>query len=930
MRLHTISRSTAVVAAAVLSLLVLTGCNRSSDPERVMSESRALIASGKSGEAHVRLKKLLSEGVSVPGARVLLARIALDSGDIRGADSELTALTPAQLEEPEALVVRAWVDLGLGRHEKVLATLDSTRAQIRLVERARLRASALRMSGAGADAFPILREAIAAEPNDGRVVVELAATLGAIGNLSQAQRELDEFLKTHPNDADALHARGELRLRGGATATAIADLEASLAAAPSSWPLVKQVTAELSLGDARLAAGDLENAKEVVASLEKRYPGSLATQLLIARVALAEGRSGDAADTLQRITDAMPADQRVQSLLIDALLRSGNKARATALLERRVQQNPSDARARRLLAELLMQQSRPDRVVALLGDVQELPGQYEQQQDHLLSAARLAQDRAGAAITTLESQLSGEPDNELVRAELAAAYLQNGQATRGLTTLDAGRATSPTAIGVRLALNFALANDREVNTIVTSLLDAPDTNVETLIAAADAAQRAGRNDVLARLIDRALEREPKNANALIRRANFDFVEARYDRAATALETLIQIDPQDARPRIAMARVSEAKGDVAGARSSLSAAIKANPQAIEPALMLASLELRAQQPQAAAEVIDNMIANTPTNGVAANAAGAILLSARRAEEARARFGQAIEQNGTNARYHFNLARAQLLAEDRAAAAQSFQQAAKLQPEWVDANIAAVRLALELKQNAAAEAVAQSMVERLPKEPRSWLLLGDTQMVAGRAADAAGSFAKSYALHASAQAALREHLARVANATDRSDQPLLNWLAREPNDLPVRRRLADFYQQSGTAKAATEQLEIIVKAAPNDVASLNNLAWLLADSNTQRAESLARRATAIMPQQPAMADTLGWVLIKAGKYPEAAEVLKRAAIGMPKDRSVRYRYALAAAKAGDKATARQELQTVLADGAIFDSRDAAQQLSQELGS
>jgi Tfp pilus assembly protein PilF len=144
------------------------------------------------------------------------------------------------------------------------------------------------------------------------------------------------------------------------------------------------------------------------------------------------------------------------------------------------------------------------------------------------------------------------------------------------------------------------------------------------------------------------------------------------------------------------------------------------------------------------------------------------------------------------------------------------------------------------------------------------------------------------------------------------------------------LADFYQSSGAAQSATEQFEIILRASPNDVATLNNLAWLLIDSDTKRAELLARRAAAIAPKEAAIADTLGWVLVKAGKYSEALEPLERAVKGLPNNRSVRYHYASAAARTGDTATARRELQTALADGASFEERDAAQQLSQELGS
>lgn len=918
------------MGVSTLALLIASACARSQDPEGVLVAARQLIEVGESGEAHIRLKKLLTQDGNVVAAHVLLAQIALDNGDVRGADSQLAALQPSDLENPDAAMVRCWVDLGLGRHAAVLRTLDSTQVRLPSTEIARLRAIALRMRGDAADGLPLLRDAIAANPEEGKLVAELASNLSAIGSLDQADHELTEFLKGHPKDADALHARGELRLRNGSIAKATVDLEAALAAAPPFWPAVKRMTAELLLGEAALSSGDLASAKERAAGLEKRYPTTLGTQLLSSRIALAEGRAGEAAEALQRISDAMPENLRVQSLLVDALLRSGHKARASAILERRIEQNPNDAQARRLLAELLMQQSRPDLVVELLGQAPDVLVHIDAGEDSLLSAARLASERAGAAIPSLEAQLAQEPANAQAQVQLAGAYLQSGQPRRGLATLDAANVESPSAVGMRMAINFALANEREVNKVVTSLLDNGKADAGALIAAADAALNAGRVDIADPLIEHVLKREPQNFEALLRRANLNFLEGEHEGAATALETLIALKPGDTRLRIAMARVAEAKKDIKGAREALQAGLNADPKSGELALMLASLELRAEQAKTAASVLDRMIQSAPQDGAAANAAGELLLRSRLAEEARSRFGRAVVQNETNARYRFNLGRAQFLVGDRAAAAQSFAQAAKLEPQWVDAHAAAVQLALDLKQRTTAEQMARVMVERIPGEPRSWLLLGESQMMSGRWQDAAISFAKAYEMRPSALAAVREHLARSAGKTAKPQQPLLNWLSREPNDLNVRRQLADFYQRTGAASSAVAQFEAIVKLAPNDVASINNLAWLLAESDTQRAESLARRAKAIMPRQAAIADTLGWVLIKAGKYSEAAEVLKRAATDMPQDRAVRYHYALAAARAGDDETARRELQAALRDGASFEGREAAKRLSQEIGS
>ena len=107
--------------------------------------------------------------------------------------------------------------------------------------------------------------------------------------------------------------------------------------------------------------------------------------------------------------------------------------------------------------------------------------------------------------------------------------------------------------------------------------------------------------------------------------------------------------------------------------------------------------------------------------------------------------------------------------------------------------------------------------------------------------------------------------------RPAQPLLNWLTQEPTDVDARRLLAQYYQRTGANREVIAQLDRILEITPNDVVSLNNLAWALLKTDPQRAESLARRAHAIAPQQPAFADTLGSALIANGKYADAAKVL-----------------------------------------------------------
>jgi len=919
-----------MMAGACVAALLLAGCGGDPSPAAEVARGQELVEAGKPGEARVRMKALLAEHPDTAAARLLLARLALDGGEVRVAAEEFSQLTAEQQRDPAARTLRLRIDLAQGDHAKVLQAFERGEVTVDSPERARLKATALRYSGAPAEALEVLRAAVAATPRDAALVVELAETLAAIGNLQQARFELDSFLKEVPAQPDALATRGALHLRTGATKLAVEDLQASLKAAPASWNPLTRVNAQMMLGESALAAGNAALAKEQLAAIEADHPGALASSMLAADIALYEGRTGDAADALQLVAKAVPDNSRVIYMLADAWVRGGNTARAIDLLERRVREAPGDATARRMLARLV-RDSRPDRVVELLGDLPREENANNSDADSLLSAAREAQEQASDALEQLQKKVAAKPDDRELQMELALAYLRNGQPTRALTTLKPLNATltSPNAATLEMRAYYAAGNEREANRLVATLLQATQASIETLLGAADAAQAAGRQDAALRLIGEALRRDPKHAGALIRRANVEFLERDYPAAEKTLQELVALKPDDVRARAALARVEEASGDLAAAKQALQAAVKVAPGQPEPALMLAALLLRNSEADAASDVFDELIAAAKPDGMAANAAGLMLLRVKRPAEARARFGQATVQVPNEAVFWFNLGRAQVQAEDQQAAMQSFERAATLRPDWTEANTAAIQLNLEAKQLARARELTRAFSERLPSDPMAWMMRGKVALAEGNATDAIAAFARSYSLRPSAVAAVREFRTREASAALRPAQPLLNWLTQEPTDLDVRRILAQYYQRTGANKELVAQLEKILAITPNDAVSLNNLAWAILKTDAPRAELLARRAHAIAPQQPAFADTLGAALIANGKYADAVKVLDAAVQGLPKDASVRTRYAVALARSGDTGAAKRELKVALGAEDSFDERATAEKLLRELG-
>jgi putative PEP-CTERM system TPR-repeat lipoprotein len=921
------------VALAVV-LLLGTGCGRSVDPATAVAEAQELIAEGKAGEARILLKNALAKEATLPGARLTLAQIAVDEGNLQAANDELAAMDADSAASPETQALKARVALSLGRVDDAAKALEAAGDAVPEPQRTILRANILRARGESPEALAQLRAAQQAHANDEQLAVEVAGTLAMMGNLHDAVVELDRYLATDAKSrAYALRARGDLKLRQGLPAEAAKDLRDALAAAPPNWATVSRLTTELMVGDALLAAGDLAGAREQIDRIGKTWPGMSGTALLEGQLALLEGKSGEAVDLLTPLAESNPENLRLQYLLIDALVRSGNTARATNLLEARIAQEPASSPARQALAQLWMRQGRPDRVIALLGegaDAELAVGAS----DDLLASARIARARAGEAISTLTAKLAANPQDPQLRAALAAAQAANGEPAAALATLGPLPSKGFTAehIAARMAALLATDNDIEINRLVDRLLE-PSAGADsaTLVAAADMAQRRRRDAVASRLLDRAATLDATNVEVQLRRASMAFDARRYDEAASLLKQIPDSAPQRLTVSVAMARVAEAQGDLDGARKSLRDFTQREPAAVEPALMLAALELREDRGAQATAVLDALIAaqaDASRRAMAANAAGLLLAGMQRLEEARTRFRQAVDLDSDNAEYWFSLGRAQLTLNDRPAARESFVKSARLRPDSLPVTAAAVRLSLEQKDPAVAVELAAELVRKLPESAGAWLLKAAADGASGRLEAAGAGFARSSTLQPSANAAMGEFQVRRQLRAPRPEAPLLNWLAREPKDLAARRMLGDHYLAINDARAAREQLDAIIRQVPSDVAALNNLAWLLRDSDAARAEQLALQARAIAPNNPAVADTLGMIYLGRGKTVEAVATLKVAADALPQDRTVQYHHALALHGAGNKAEARKALERALAGNVDFADRAAARKLMEEL--
>jgi Flp pilus assembly protein TadD len=138
------------------------------------------------------------------------------------------------------------------------------------------------------------------------------------------------------------------------------------------------------------------------------------------------------------------------------------------------------------------------------------------------------------------------------------------------------------------------------------------------------------------------------------------------------------------------------------------------------------------------------------------------------------------------------------------------------------------------------------------------------------------------------------------------------------------LAESHLAAGEFKPAASILEGLVKRYPNNGAALNNLAWAYSEQKDPRALATAEQAYKAAGTNPAVMDTLGWMLVEQGNSARGLPLLQKAVAGAPNAPEIRYHLAVGLHKSGDKNGARKELETLLAQNRPFPQLEEARSL------
>lgn len=926
------SRILRCLAALVIvhCLVALGGCDWLVSADKRIASAERRIASGDDRGAAIDLQNALkSEPENVP-AHLLMAQISLRMGEPKSAEKDLQLATQhgATPEQTHALV--AQTRIALREFNQLLSLIDSGELKLSEADLATYRGLALLGMNDADKAGESFNKAIALDANASRARIGLAEVLSVQGKSAESLQQLQAALATNPNDATAALLQGRVLARRGDYRPAIQSLKSAREHAASQLSVGQYAMMLATLTEAQLAVGDLTGAQETHKELAARAPSSPLTGLLAARLAMVKQDYTNAVAEAQKVVTRVPDMVGAKMLLGAALLAQGNLNQAATVLEDVVRLSPENLEARKLLARAHLQLQRPDIAMQVLSQVQQ--GETaDPQLDALLGWANLQRGDDAAAIALLERSVAAQPNNANLKLDLAMAYVSGGQHDKAAGILRAVPATPGQTRRESLLLTAIAASKG---------MDAAQAEIDRMIATSpsDAAllKLAGafyaRQGDVARarsLLARAVAEQPKDVATLLSQARLEIAAGDAKASTDAVAKALAIEPANMTARMMQVEISARSGDLAAAGKQLEEIRASDATAIGPRLVLARLYMQQKKTREAEDLIRELRVRAENDATTANELGRFYLDAGRFEEALTWFRVASRKDPANSSYGLSVARAQIALGDNGAARESLSALLAAHPGSVEANTALVMLDLREGRREVAASRAAELKKAHPENASVAMLEGDVAMNAKSYKDAAQAYATASKLAPSGALAVRAYRANQLGGLPDATAPLESWLKRQPKDMATRMVLAEAYASDGRLDRAIEQYEQTIAANRPNAMALNNLAWLYHQTGDDRAAATARRAYELSPQTPAISDTYGWILVKAGDVAKGLPILRKAATVANAHPDIRYHYAVALAQAGQRDAARRELIEITSDKPDFASIAEAQKLLAELG-
>ena len=721
------------------------------------------------------------------------------------------------------------------------------------------------------EASIMFRKSIEADRKYGPGYYQLALTdlkLGAVPAAVPALRRAVELLKPGTPEADDADLKlAEIMIVASQSQehneAIVKDIQTIvdglLKRNPNSWPGHK-LSGDLNmLETARLyKAGATVEAKIKIGEAIAEYRKALAVKtadpvisLALGRTLVVSGETAEAESLFRGLIAKDKTDLNGYTELYRLYLAERKIPEAEAVLKNAIQANPKNPQLRLSLAQFYFATSKQDQLVILLNqmksDLKQFPDAYFQSGDFYSRVNSFDE-----AVKQYEEGIQKDParKNTYLKHEIEV-YIRQGKsdfAFKKNEEILKNDAKDPEARGLK----------------ATFLLDRGDIN--TAMAELQSVVTAKPNNFVARFnLGRA-----------------HFARAEYEQARQEFDTAIQQRPDYVPARLAQTQVHLIRGDNDAALKSADEVLKISPGSVQGIVMRAAALQRLHRNDEARTMLNAVLTQNPKQVETLLELGLLDLNEKKLKESQDLFRRAWEADPSNMRGLLGQSRAFLVDGQPDKAVQIVEAEAQKYPNRVDLLSALGNSQASAGQVDKAIATFQGLLPRV-SDPRQqgdlWTRIGEAYLRKG-------------------------DIQQSINSIEKARQG-------QPNNTNLTIDLAMLYETQNKRDVARKYYEQAVKIEPTNALALNNLAYLIAESNgdLEQALTYATRAKQRLPDHPEINDTLGWIYLKKNLTDNAIDTFRNLVVQAPQNSTYHYHYAMALNQKGDREAAKKECQAAL---------------------
>jgi putative PEP-CTERM system TPR-repeat lipoprotein len=916
--------SASVVLTTLMLAAGLSGCGKTESSASLMAEARQYQQKGDNKAALIQLKNAATKSPEDAEVRIQLAVLYNQMGDAVSAEKEIRKAISLGADNARAAPELAKALLQQGQAQKAIdaSTAAAAKAGPELLA---VRGNAFLGLNQPDQAREAYQQALTAKPGYAEAMLGMARLAMIAKDTAGSAALADQAIAANPKDPAVYFFKGSLLRIQGKQDEAIAAFGQAIALKPDHVnALIERASLEIGARKFDAAKADLEAAKKVTpASLQVLY-----TQALLD---FTQGKFAAANESLQKLLTAAPEHMPTLLLAGATELNLGTLKQSEQHLKKYVEKAPENAYARKLLAQAQLKSAEPLDAAATLAPLIKDGAQDAQLLALAGEAAMQARDFAKASLY-FEKAAALSPDAAVLHTSLGLARLGMGDKEKAIaeleraTTLDpksesAGAALVRTELGLKQV-------DKAVGAVKTLVAAKPESSAVHNLAGGVYLAKGDRAAARASF-EKAASLEPTLFAPVMNLAQMDMDDKKPDAARQRLVAFLDKDKKNSNAMGALAALELNQKRPQEATVWLEKANAENPEAIGPATQLANHYLRTNQAAKALTLIRKLQTANPANADLLDLLGQIQLANNDQAGALETYSKLVNVVPKSAAAQFRLASVHMKLKNEPAAAEDLKKALAIDPNFMQAKLGQVDLAMAKGDSDQALVLARQIQKAQDKSPVGYLLEGDILSSQKKPALAIRPYEQAFAIGKTPQL-----LAKVANAMKaagqgkQADLRLAQWQKDHPSDTFVASYNAQASLDAKQYKQAIVQFEAISKREPGNAVVLNNLAWAYLEEKDARALPTAERALQLAGENPGILDTLGWILVEQGNTSRGIPLLQKAVSAAPASSEIRYHLALGLNKSGDKANARKQLEELLANGKNFPQAEEARALLKQL--